>query len=249
MVVGALVVPRIGGLNRLILGTVLYSTSWVMVSWWIPRTWNEVLLKEIVFGALDGEVFRWGSFPLLPWTAIFIASSVLGEHLAQLLAQGFVRRAARQLGSLGASGVTLTALTKLVAFQAGLSPMWGRVASPLLRVGQKHPPGPLYLLFFGGIGLLILCGCLLAEHEHWFRRVTMYAAHWGEASFFIFIAQFFVYWDAIYSLGPGGPASGLLYFLCSLALLVYLGAVWRRHRGNRLLTVGYGALWLRLSRA
>ena len=133
----------------------------------------------------------------------------------------------------------MVAGVKLAAWGLGLSPLTGNVTSALLRVGQKSPPGPLYLLSYGGIGLLVLCGCVVVEGRQWFRRGIRCAATCGEASLFLYLAHFYLFWVVLYDLKPGGLGRGIVYFTLSTTALILAAHVWQHRRGNRFFTLRY----------
>ena len=239
MVLGALLVPALSGRSRLVVSCAAYAGSWLAVYSWMPRSAGAEAVKEFMFGSLTPIAFPAGSFPLVPWSAVYLAGSVLGERVASLHQRGAVRQVAHELAALGVGGVAAMAAVKLAALQLGVSPLAGDVTSALLRVGQKSPPGPLYLLFYGGVGMLLVTGCLVAETRGWCRRGLRWAGMCGEASLFIFIAQFYLLWLVVYKLGPGGPGLGIVYFALSVTALVIAARGWQLRQYNRVFTVGY----------
>jgi uncharacterized membrane protein len=242
MILGALIIPLLSGRARVFLSAAAYVWSWVAVYGWMPGgVGAPEFAKEIFFGSLTPVAFPAGSFPLVPWVAVYLASSVFGERLASLHQRGATRQLIRELTALGIGGVVVMAAVKLAALELGISPLTGSITSELLRVGQKYPPGPLYLLFYGGFSMLLLLSCVVAESRNWVRRVLRCAEACGEVSLFIFIAHFYLYYLVLYKLGPGGPGRGLVYFAASVAALVAAAELWQRHGWNRLFTVGYEA--------
>ena len=241
VIVGAILIPRTSGRRRLALSLAGYAAGWVAVYWWVPGSRHSEAVKELTFGSLAPVVFTAGSFPLVQWMAVYLASSVLGERLASLHRIGAGRRVARELAWAGAGGIILMVLVKLAALWLGISPL-RHVSTALLQVGHKYPPAPLYLLFYGGVGLLLISGCLAVELRNIYGRTRRYAAQCGEASFFIFIAHFYLYWLGIKRLGPAGPLPALVYFALSTLVLFFLARFWYRGDCNRFLTVGYEAL-------
>jgi uncharacterized membrane protein len=241
MVLGALLVPKLDARSRLCCSAAIYATSWLAVYWWHPFAGDSIgrTVKELLFGSLTPTALPEQSFPIMPWFAVYLASSVLGEHLAALSRSGASRRLAAQLTCLGLAPVALMVAVKLTAAGLGLSPLMGNVTSALLRVGQKFPPGPLYLLSYGGIGILLVCGCIVVENRQWFRSGLRCAAVCGEASLFLFLAHFYLFWFGIYFLHRGGPGRGLVYFALSTSALILAAHVWQRYHGNRFLTFRY----------
>jgi uncharacterized membrane protein len=241
MILGALLVPKLGGRSRLYFSLTAYAASWLAVYFWHPAPGGSTgeTIKELMFGSLRPTALPAQSFPVVPWLAVYAAGSVLGERLSALVRSGAMRRLAGELTVLGVAGVVAMAGIKLAALALGLSPLRGAVTSALLRVGQKSPPAPLYLLFYCGIGMLLIGVCFVAENRGWFRRAFRCAVVCGEASLFLFLAHFYLFWIGLYRLDHGGPGRGLVYFALSMTLLVTAARIWQRRHYNRLFTVRY----------
>jgi len=240
MIAGGCLVPKLGTRSRLGLSVSAYVASWLAIYLWEPAAASGLeTIKELLVGSLAPTALAGGSFPVAPWFAVYLASSVLGERLAGMAHAGAVRGSWNELVLLGAGGIAGMVGVKLAALWFGLSPLTGHVTSALLRVGQKSPPAPLYLMFYGGIGLLLMCGCLVAEKRRWFRRAFRCVTMCGEASLFVFLAHFYLFWIGLYHLGPGGPALGFVYFTLSTIALVMAARAWQARQYNRLFTVRY----------
>jgi hypothetical protein len=238
MILGVLLVPKLSARSRLCLGAAIYVASWLAVYFWHPVAAGETV-KELLFGTLRPTALPAHSRPIMPWFAVYLAASVLGEYLAALSRSGALRRLAIQLALFGVGGLAVVAGVKLAALWLGLSPLMGNVTSALLRVGQKSPPAPLYLLSYGGIGILLICGCIVVEAKQWFRSGLRCAAICGKASLFLFLGHFYLFWFGLYFLTRGGPGRGLVYFALLTTALILAAHVWQRCRGNRCFTVGY----------
>lgn len=240
MILGGFLVPTLGTKSRLGVSAAIYVGSWLAIYGWHPHAASGMAAtKELLVGSLTPTALRGGSFPIAPWFAVYLASSVLGERLAGLTRSGAMRQSWNEFVLFGTGGIAGMVAVKLVALRLGLSPLTGNVTSALLRVGQKSPPAPLYLLFYGGIGLLLMCGCLVAEKRQWCRRAFRCVTTCGEASLFVFLAHFYLFWIGLYRLGPGRPALGFVYFTCSTIVLVAAAHVWQRNALNRVFTVRY----------
>ena len=213
MLLGSFLVPCLSGRARLALsargicrrldGGLLVGTGHVRA----PSAF-----KELLFGHLTSNEFPSWSHPLVPWIAVSLASSVLGERLAELYRSGAVTRLARELACRGRRRRGRGGHGQARSVWLGLSPLSGQVSSALLRFGQKTPPAPLYLLFYGGFSVLLLWSCLVADTRKWWRPGLRCAEILGEASFFVFVAQAYLLWQGFSRMPPGGPALGLAYF-------------------------------------
>jgi predicted acyltransferase len=105
----------------------------------------------------------------------------------------------------------------------------------LLSPFSKLPPSPGFLIFYGGIGLLILAGFLWIEHSGiggWYVRNLEII---GRNSLFVFVLQYFVYFTLLHEFHPGYTVLWPLIFLLSL-LIIWVGAmVWDKRGWNRYL--------------
>jgi prepilin signal peptidase PulO-like enzyme (type II secretory pathway) len=70
----------------------------------------------------------------------------------------------------------------------------------------------------------------------------------GQASFFVYVIQFYVYGIVLHTLRLPYTPFWPLIFLFTIALLVLVAIPWNWKEGNRFLTVGVGALFDRADR-
>ena len=64
----------------------------------------------------------------------------------------------------------------------------------------------------------------------------------GQASFFVYVVQFYVYGVVLHALRLPYTAFWPLIFLFTIAMLTLVAAAWNWKEGNRFLTIGIGAL-------
>lgn len=248
VIVGSLAVSAGRPGLRLSFAAMLYAASTLLVFAWNAAPGSPAqLVKHLLVGHrpdLEESAFIY-NFPVLPWMALYLAATVLGEGLARLrgAARGMPVATLAGLGALLAgAGTLMRGLRPLLAL---LVPGGTAENSPvrwLTGTGHKLPPGPAYLSFYAGIALLLLAGCL------WFSEVRPGAAvlealqALGRNSLFVFVLQYVVYYGVISALHlPWSPLWPLL--LLGTALLhVAAARAWERAGGNRLLTVGYPSL-------
>ena len=241
MIFGALLLPGMPKHSRLALGVSAYVVSWLAIYLWhpTPGTMGTTIVKEAMFGSLVPIAFNSGTFPIVPWFAVYLVSSVFGERLAALYAQGSTRRLITELLYLGLGSVAIVVGTEMLAWWFGMFGGSRFNASALVRVGQKSPPAPAYLLFYGGAGLLLLCGCLVAEQRQWCRRTFHHAVVCGETSLFVYFAHWYLLCLGSQIVARGGVARGFAYFAASTAILLIAAHVWQRRGLNRVFTVRY----------
>jgi hypothetical protein len=248
-IVGVLVVPVFGKRTRLLIGGGLYVASWLAICYWHPGTWLGEATKELMVGSLKWIVWTTPVMAFLPWTGVYIAASVLGERIFELYRDSRRRRATLECVAISVTALSATVATKLGALWLHVSPLMGAVTSPLLRIGEKYPPGPLYLCTFGGVGLLILAFWMERFGQGDSSSLATAATILGESSLFVFVAHFYLFWGVLYALGPGGPFSGVLWFVGSATLLFWGAVRWRQADCNRYLTVRFDWVWRGLHRS
>ena len=83
MILGGILVPKLGTSFRLGVSVTLYVGSWLAVYFWHPAALSSETIKELMFGSLTPTALLSGSFPLAPWFAVYLAGSVLGERVAE----------------------------------------------------------------------------------------------------------------------------------------------------------------------
>jgi hypothetical protein len=105
---------------------------------------------------------------------------------------------------------------------------------------QKFPPGPVYVAFFGGAGMLLVASILEMARRGIQPFLLNTLRQIGLASLFVYLLQYYLYTVIIRGLRlPYSPLWPLLLVL-SVALLALAAALWNRQEGNRFLTVGIG---------
>jgi hypothetical protein len=104
---------------------------------------------------------------------------------------------------------------------------------------EKLPPGPGYVLFYGGVALLLFWAVLALDRLAWGRAVSRWSALFGRCSLACFVAQFYVYYAVVYRLPHPPEVLAPLYFAATLVVLRLFARTWDRHGWNRLITVGY----------
>ena len=117
-------------------------------------------------------------------------------------------------------------------------------AGRLSSLFQKQPPGPLYVFFYGAIGLGLVAACMFLERTGHLRRQFAFATMLGRTSLFVFLFHWFVYLIAIMSLRDHLPFAWAwpVYFVASVVLVTWSAAVWYQLDCNRFITVGYPRL-------
>jgi uncharacterized membrane protein len=222
---------------RLAAAAALYVASWSVALRWTPHG-IAASVEEVLVGALHPHAMSY-TFPVLQWLSVYLAASAIGEKLQEAHAdtpEAGGRVAARMALALLAAGAA-GLLAHL--FLRGASPSPGRdILLALTELGRKLPPGPVYVLLYGGAGLALLACLAEAGRRGRLETLRGIAALVGRNSLAAFVAQYFVYYTGIVLVGPTPSPWWPVWLLASSALI--LAAVWRWDRagGNRWITVG-----------
>jgi uncharacterized membrane protein len=236
LLVGPALVDRLPARARLALAGAMYAGSWWIVLAWHPSGLVARFLKDTVVGPM-GDSTRLSNFPILPWLALYVAGTVLGEELVARRRRSESPSAI--VASLGAVALLVAAAWTIV-IGAGSPPsdVYSRVAD-LGSPFQKVPPGPLYLLGYGGLAMLMMAAVIRAEERRIALPVLRVAALVGRASLFVFVLQYYVNFALVPMLHLPDTPWWPLFFAGSLAALHAATRVWMLFGLNRLITVGY----------
>lgn len=228
--------PRQSSRRQLIAaGFALLALSWLATLTLDPTNAAELYALRILVGlhADTGEHPGW-IVPVIPYLGIFLIGMAGGVDLARGRP---MQEAARFCLRLGIGCIALACLAKLAWLGAkpNFSPRTQAVIHFLTEPRNKIPPGPAYVIGFGGAGIL-LAG-IVALRLQSLKLLSRIAATVGQASFLIFVLQYWVISVPAEGMGVHG---GLLFWIVALTLatvsLGLLAAVANRLRFNRLLT-------------
>ncbi|HEY0192981.1 MAG TPA: heparan-alpha-glucosaminide N-acetyltransferase domain-containing protein, partial [Kofleriaceae bacterium] len=240
IIVGPLLVEALRPRTRLMLGAALFVASWVVMQLW-PVAWHAWWRAAIVGELTPGPTYRANiyTFPVLPWFAVYLASTSLGTAFAARLKREGQVGAARLIHRIGGAAVLLGLVgAKLgaMAREAGAIDPEG-LAATLLSLSCKRPPGPVYLVFHAGVGLLLLAATMAVDRlgrlDGWLRITT----RMGRTSFFLFVVQFFVFNELFFRAQLPMTPLWPLYFAATIALVVLASWWWDRGGYNRFMTM------------
>jgi uncharacterized membrane protein len=242
LIVGSLLVTRLGPGARVLVGAGLLFTAWVLLMFWMPDADGPAWWAKVVLIGVWGSEGLTYNFPPLPWLGLYLMASALGGTFARLYEQGDHRRLQITVLSTGLAAISIGLLLKEVfAHSAGLVSS-ASFADQLISLGsltQKMPPSPAYLTFYGGAALVMLSFLLAIERTTVGKMFIRWAALFGRTSLACFVAQFYVYYVSVFLL-PRPPVIFVsIYFLATLVLLRVIARAWDAANGNRLITVGY----------
>jgi hypothetical protein len=226
-------------------GVTIYVLACVTALLWHPHLWAMEALEESAFGSRSLTHFKY-VFPIVPWLCMYLISGAIGKRLAFHQASGEAGAVLRFLVRTGFAAIgTAIAWHFLVArIAVARGPAVSTAIQTALMLSartQKLPPGPVYLLFHGGLALLLLAGWYLVEKRGMHRLVAA-AGDLGRASLVAFVIQYYVYYVVLRMARPYLPYADAwpVYLIGSMLLVVLPALEWQRRGYNRFLTVGYG---------
>jgi uncharacterized membrane protein len=241
VLVGLLLIDRSSPLARAIIGALLLALTWVLVFRWLPHKVFAEVGKELLVGAIPDRILAY-SVPVLPWVGVYLAATAFGQHLGALYARGAARLVEWRFLSAGLVAIAVGVGLRVVGWgfrgHIAMSPLTGMARfEPMFSPSTKLPPGPTYVLFYGGLGLVLISALAFVDHRGYLRWLVDWLGTIGRSSLAIFIAQFYVYYTFLgLAHIPYSPAWPLLYVASLVAIGLF--ARWWDGRGlNSILTV------------
>ena len=236
LILGPAIVQRIGIRGRLLIAAAIYAVAWSLILRWTPPQDAARTLKAIMFGlrADEGSIGGY-CVPILPWLAVYIVASCVGQVLASRSSAG-VQLDCPMLWRVGLAAVSVAILQRLVVVDV-IGSQASQSITMLSATWQKVPPGPAYLLFNGGAGLIVIA-CIAQLRQ---LAAGVAATRWlellGRNSAIVFIGQFYVYSMLVPMVRPWTRLAWVPFFASTLLLIVLFAFGWERHRLGRFLTV------------
>ena len=242
IIIGPSLVLWLSPRGRIVVGTAILVLSWCATYLWIPGGTVERIIERYAFGMVDEPTLS--GFPFVPWLGVYVLATVLGERVGGYVEASRPRQGDRVLYRVGAIALGIGAAFGIArhALRA-VSPELLNAHATLagfLAPGRKFPPGPVYLLLFGGAGMILIAKAFSFGRDETRAYLTRPLSTIGRASFFVFILQDYVYYAALPALDLPYPQLWPMYFVATILLFLAAAALWNSLDGNRYLTVG---LW------
>jgi uncharacterized membrane protein len=243
IIIGVMVIDRVSARTRLLAGGTLYLFSSAQSLLWSPHGHFGHVAKEILVGAYPPNALAY-TVPILPWLGVYLACTAFGDHIGRLYRRGATRAVETRFFLLGAisvsSGLALQFVGSLLdparAHPARQSLL--RTIEPLFSPTMKLPPEPAYVLFFGGLGALLIWGIAVLDHRGLAGAVTRWAAMLGRSSLIVFILQFYVYYSVIGAARLPYTRAWPVLFAMSIVVISLFASWWDARSLNSALTVG-----------
>jgi uncharacterized membrane protein len=248
ILIGPWLVAALHPKSRLLLAAGIFGLDWCAIMFWHQNAGIYTLAKHYLIGVVDpvaaGVTFP--AFPVIPWFAVYLVGTVIGERVGASYARGDRREGERLLARIGMASFVFGSGAKLgLILIKRFAPHVAQghpSLMPLLSSYQKYPPGPTYLLFYTGAGLMIVAGVLGAERQGMLSLLLNLLREIGQASLFSYVVEFHLYAVLLPMLRLHYSPFWPLLFGLSVLLLAAAAAAWNSIEGNRFLTVGIAPL-------
>lgn len=236
IITGPLIISYLSKAKRLLLGLSIYIVCLLVIYFWRPASIMILnILEEELIGTLH-KFFFVDNFSILIWFSVYLCGSALGEIIGELHLEQRDYKIKIFLSQLGILLITSAIGIKFI-YHFLLSPGFKENFFFLSNFFQKNPPGPTYLFFYGGIGLLILTLLFWLEEKKWFGHLLNILSNIGKASLIIFIIQYYVYFSLFEIFHLAFTKLWLIYFILSVVLIILCGNYWLKKNYNKYFTI------------
>jgi hypothetical protein len=233
---------------RIMLAAAVFALNWLAVLFWNPAGSAASLIKHYWVGVVNPA--DWGTtagdFALIPWFAAYLVGTTIGERVGRHYLEKNEKRGHLLLVNIGVACIGLALGVKLVlAVLRQTVPVFAQSHPDLLNFlsfYQKFPPGPMYFLFFGGAGMLLVAAVLEAGRRGIQPFLLSQLRQIGLASLFVYVLQYYVYAVALRVLHLPYTQFWPVLLAVSIVFLALAANLWNSVEGNRFLTVGFGPI-------
>lgn len=233
ILLGPAVVQRLGIRGRVYLSVGLMICAWTMAIAWTPSGGIASAIRFVLAGPWDRQMPL--NFPLLAWLAVYFAGTAIGGWLGGIPAKARFAAIERRVFVLGALAVGLAIVVKLgywVARDLFFPNAGAGTAYMLTSPFQKFPPSPVYVAFYGGVGLLIT-SCLLFADRRRIPGIVGWLSMLGRSSLFVFLLQFFVYNLGLRFVDLEFQSWWFVYYAVTVLFITMCAKVWDDRGANR----------------
>lgn len=224
-------------------GLALFMLSWLASTLLHPLGASERMVMRLLLGLNDASANDEGYIvPVIPYLGIFLVGFSCGKLLSTKAAQSTtLSPIAGLLLRIGLLSLIAGVLMKFLwlAFKPQVHGDWFQALFLLTEPRQKLPPGPSYILTFGGAGMLVAASLAAWSELKPFRVISRTFAVVGRASLATFVLQYLLLDFPSRALGLVNIDLWLVLVLPLILVVIWLVAwQWDRHRLNRLYTLG-----------
>jgi uncharacterized membrane protein len=240
--IGPMFLQRVSRGKRIAVAASLFAVSWVLVLNWHPASTLAAMMEGRSFGELPNGLSHVAIFPAVPWLAVYLIGTALGEWIARWRTEGQLAPRVRRVMFAGIASSLLVVVSILIS-RARMSTL-ARVPAVALLLSpyQKWPPGPAYILFFGGAGVVMIGMVILLQQMLPNAHLIRALATAGESSLLMFVMQAYLFQVVPYVVRWSGVAFSIAYFVATLVLMYSTARFWNERKLNRVFTVGLPAM-------
>jgi len=232
LLISPVFIMRLRSLSRALLIFVLLIISRLSVAFFQPVAPFWVLVKEAFFGTVGEPRIFW--FPLIPWFAIFLSGSFVGEALSRIR-QGALDVASFTVQMKKAGIVMAVASILLVIGYKLLKVKFAHAWDPaLFRMLYPNRLGFLLPAYFAALIWMFIAVLHRIHILGQYPRFLWYLSVFGRTSLFTYVVQFAVVESTPAILGYTGSLdiAGLLgLFIIGSGVLFMLSFLYGRMRG------------------
>jgi uncharacterized membrane protein len=216
--------------------------SWIANLFWQPGGAIGLEVEKVLIGGRISPTEIVAHTPTLQQMAIYCVGLPLGHFFARYVRREItLQDVSQRLLVIGALLASAAIALRALRFYFDLLPALHSPALDLtLRITEKTPPSPGYLLFFGGCALLLTGSLfrLAASPRPLIHASLEWLAVIGRASLMVFVLQYFLYWTLPDLLDVHPDRLAAMVFIVNVLLIRLVAGAWGRVRGNRWMTFG-----------
>jgi uncharacterized membrane protein len=228
------------------LGAALCLAAWPIAMLAAPETEIARYVGAALFD-LRSEANAMIDAAVIPYMGVFLVGMALSKRSHESIRSGRFERIARDLAGIGTIAIAVV-IVGIVGWMLAKTLQWtpddpatAEILRRTLDPRSKMPPGPAYLLFYGGCGLLVAASCLIAKPRAIMEPIVKWAATIGRASLMSFVVQdwFFRFVPSVAGYESVTSVAFWLSYLVVIVLIIHrIAAAWDSIGANRFLTVG-----------
>ena len=237
---GVWLVPRTRSVTRVTLGLAVFAAAWLLIFFWQPTGSWATGIKEALVGGQPTRVL-WYSVPIMQWLGVYLVCTALGEYIGGLYLLGDRKKVERTFMVVAAAAISLAIALRISSWPfrpSGSDEAHPWSWEPFFTPWSKLSPGPVYVLFFGGLGMALVSVVVMASHRRFGRIVLDRVTQIGRSSLAVFVLQNYVYYTLLGALALKQSKAWPEIFAVSLIPIFLFAAVWDKHQLNSVLTVG-----------
>jgi uncharacterized membrane protein len=242
LLISVWVTPAVRPGLRVLLGVIIFAAAWMLLFLWHPISIWGMAAKELLVGDRHRTVV-WYSFPLLQWLGVYTICTAIGQRLGGFYARNDRSGVERTLAVISATSIAASLVLRAASWPFRTAATHG---APLdswqyeifFSPWSKQTVSPVYVLFFGGLGVGLIWLVVRASHQNLGRQVLGTVSRIGRSSLAIYILQEYVYFTILWSLDLRQTWAWPLVFALTLLPIYAFAREWDRRRLNRVLTVG-----------